>query len=1145
MVVGAKVMAIACAAGALSVAQPLLSGPYNVEVIPAGDEIVEPLTQPALTALADGNGSWTLSAWIDPTDLSEPSEPLMAIRAADGRDLLSLSVSDQGLLVRSGGLQVESRTVLRPHTWSAIAMTEDAGRLSLYVNGTLRAATTGAQALAGAAAIVIAPGDDGGSFSGRVAALRLTSGIDALALRRSAASAPDASLVAFTPNSPDWPTQTKQQLGQVTPQPADTLPVSRGGFSAARAMPIPSGPALVAQTPGRWTIHGWRLAAAPGVAGDGASLSQPGHPTGTWYAATVPGTVLTTLVDRGVYPDPSFGLNNMAIPESLSRQSYWYRTQFSVPNGAAGRHVFLNFKGINYAAEIWVNGAHIGDMKGAFIRGRFDVTDKVRPGSIATVAVKVAPPPHPGIAEEESLKAGAGENGGMLVLDGPTFVASEGWDWIPSIRDRETGLWQGVELEEAGDIRIGDTQVVTTLPLPDNSVADVAITVPVDNLSDHAVATLVRARFDTVDVEQTVTLAPREHRDVVFDPDRFPQLAVRHPLLWWPNGYGAANLHDMTMSATVGGVLSDSRRLRFGMREVSYEMSLVDEDGRLRRLLVDPSRARGTQIVDATHDHIRKVRGGWAPSLAAGAVSSPAIQNIADTDTLSPYLVIRVNGVRIAARGGNWGMDDLMKRIGRDRLEPYFRLHRDAHLNIIRNWVGQNTEETFYDLADEYGLMVLNDFWESTQNYNQQADDTALFMANAHDVVDRFRNHPSIIAWIGRNEGVPQPTLNGALQQLITTNDGTRLYLPASNHINLAGSGPYDWRDPQGYFTHFAPGFAVEVGTPSFPTLESWKRTMPKADLWPISDTWAYHDWHQDRGGAVGSYMDAMKTRFGAPTGLNDFAAKAQMLQYDSYRAIFEGFNAGLWKQTSGRMLWMTQPAWPSSAWNTYSSDYDAQASYYAVKAASEPIHVQMNLPDHAVALVNNTQQRLQGIVVRYTVEDLDGRVLAQRATTIDAPAASVTPAGMVDDAVLSAVPVALIRLDAIAANGELLSRNTYWQGRQPSDLKAMTTMKRAALNVSALRTASGEEDETEIMVDNPGRTPAIETKFTLFDHGGKQILPAYFSDNYVTLLPGEHRTITVRYPAGAADAPVHVAVRGWNVNVANVVEDRRAPRGN
>ena len=274
--------------------------------------------------------------------------------------------------------------------------------------------------------------------------------------------------------------------------------------------------------------------------------------------------------------------------------------------------------------------------------------------------------------------------------------------------------------------------------------------------------------------------------------------------------------------------------------------------------------------------------------------------------------MIKVNGVKIACRGGNWGMDDSRKRVSREHLEPFFRLYRDAGLNIIRNWVGQNTEAVFYDLADEYGQLIWNDFWATTQNYNLEPQDPALFLKNARDTILRFRNHPSIALWCGRNEGVPQPILNEGLADLIQKLDGTRYYSPSSNRVNLRGSGPYKYQGPATYY-EINRGFSVELGVPSLPTLESVRHWLPKPDQWPINDAWAYHDWHQAGNGDVAPFMLALETEFGAATSLEDFERKAQMLNYVEHRAIFEGFNAHLWSPNSGRLLWMTQPAWPST----------------------------------------------------------------------------------------------------------------------------------------------------------------------------------------------------------------------------------------
>lgn len=1104
-------------------------GPFNADLPAGGESIRQAIGGDAAAPIA--SESWTLSAWIAPRTIARGLVRVAGFGGDGGaRRMLALQDGRPALVTEAG--TIAGGGPLTAGGWHLIAATAEGGTVRLFVDGRQVASRKLASAPVAPVA-TLAPRTDGAPvFAGRVAAFQLETGARSPAeLRTRAATPPDPALIAFTQGSPHWPVQVRQMYGQVAPQDAWTLPRSKAPIPAPVAKPLPAVRGPVRQADGSWAIDGWRLAEAPKVAAAGPVISRTGFDAGRWYAATVPGTVLTTLVDRGVYPDPAYGLNNTVIPESLARQDYWYRTEFDVPAEAAGKRQVLTFDGVNYAAEVWVNGVRIGTMKGAFIRGRFPVT--LAPGRNA-IAVKVSPPPHPGLAHEESLTAGVGENGGMQMLDGPTFVATEGWDWIPSIRDRNTGLWQGVRLSATGAAELGDAQVVTSLPKADNSIANVEITVPVANTSAQAVTAFVRAAFDDVAVEKQVSLAPGQSADVRMTPADFPALAVKNPKLWWPNGYGDPALHDLTLTASIDGHASDTKRLRFGMRQVTYDISLMDQAGDLERVGLDLTKARalGQRIVDGSHEGIRKVPNGWAASLLPGAEKSPAVTPVKDAPGLSPYLVIRVNGVKIAARGGNIGMDDFMKRVDRAHLEPMFRLHKDAHLNIIRNWVGQDTSDSFFDLADEYGLMVLSDFWESTQDYNIEAQDVGLFMANAADVVKRYRNHPSIVVWFGRNEGVPQPLLNERLEDLIATEDGTRLYMGSSNRVNLQNSGPYNWRPPVEYFTEHARGFSVESGTPSLPTLEAWSRAIPKADQWPISDTWAYHDWHQTGNGGVGSYMQALEARFGAGTSLPDFERKAQMMQYESYRAIFEGMNAGLWTVNSGRMLWMTQPAWPSSAWQIFSSDYDTHASFYGVKKASEPVHVQMNLPDGKVVLVNNRLAPITGATVTAKVVDLAGKTLAEKRTTITARAEAANDAFALDLPGLTANGMVLVSLKATDASGAELSNNLYWQGKDDAAYRALTRLYPVTLTTSATATPAGEETEVRVTLTNPASTPAIETKLTVMNADGSQVLPAYFSDNYVSLLPGEARTVTVRYPAAKANG-ARIAIRGWNVAAA------------
>ena len=1028
-------------------------GPYYGVFLASGDGLKGPLVPRDSVLRADS--AWTLYCWArieEPlaaatlvAGIGDTTEEYPRYLGADARTLFLWMGKDNTL---------SAPVLLTPATWHLLAATFDGKEFHLYTDGAQVA--NGALVLGSVSPVIqmappALPWPDGQHFGGRIASLVLVrQALSAGEIKQLYDKHEDFSLSVFEEGSKNWPVQTRGQAGYRAPQEPSTMPTSRAPFSqpVARGMPAAQ-PALQASGANTWKIaSGWRLIAAPDVKADGAAIANPGFDASKWMPAVVPGTVLTTLIERGVYPDPEYGLNNLAIPESLNKQDYWYRTEIKSPEAIRGDHLTLTFEGINYKAIVWLNGRRLGTITGAFIRGVFDVTGiwKTGKGESNVLAVQVSPPPHPGIPQEQSIKGGPGENGGIMCLDGPTFVASEGWDWIPAIRDRETGIWQAVELKATNSVKIGDPQVVTTLPLPDISRADVVISVPLENASDAPVRGTLKASFESVEITKEVTLPPGQ-TIIKLTPAEFKQLTVDHPRLWWPNGYGKQDLYHLSVTFDLENNQSDTRLSRFGIREITYELSLLDATGHLRRVEVAPTKGKegNKGIVDVTHEGMRQIPAAepmppmfpeewranwhsWVASLVPGAESSPAIHAISDTGP-APYLVIKVNGVRIACRGGNWGMDDLLKRVSRERLEPFFRLHHDANLNIIRNWVGQNTEEVFYDLADEYGLLIWNDFWETTQNYNIEAEDPTLFLANARDAILHYRNHPSIAVWCGRNEGVPQPIINKGLADLVNSLDGTRYYSPSSNQINLQNSGPYRYMDPKLYFTSLNRGFSVETGTPSMSTLESFRSTIPKEDQWPMDDVWAYHDWHFSGNGDIAPFMAEMQAEFGAPTSLEDFERKAQMLNYVDHRAIFEGMNAHLWAPNSGRMLWMTQPAWPSTMWQILSHDYDTQASYYGVKKASEPVHIQLDLSNYEVAVVNNTTAALSGLSLEASVYSLANKLLLHHQEQNNAGANSVTDGFKLDLEPLLSVEVVLVKLELRGAGGQLMSQNSILAG--------------------------------------------------------------------------------------------------------------------
>ncbi len=1139
------------AQNAIPTNDPPFYGPYNAAFWADGEGLKKSLLKDDTVLRADS--PWSLYGWVLIGEMPKGPSLIAGIGRPEDEYSRYLGIDGEKLVLWTGrDSELTATASLKTGGWEFVAATFDGNEFLLYANG--KRVAGGKLDLGSVKNVLMMapsslPWPNGKHFAGKIAGLTLLrKSLTETEIQEIAGKPKDLAGVLFEEGSKPWPVQTNAQAGYRAPQDPATMPRTKAAFTNPKQLSVaPAKDGIVASGKNEWKVTGgWKLRPATEAESAGKSMSQTGLPS-VWWPATVPGTVLTTMVDQGVYPDPDYGLNNLSIPERLNKQDYWYRTEFHAPQEWKGRRLTLTFEGINYAAKVWLNEKELGTIKGAFIRGTFDVTDAVEIGKENFLRVKISPPPHPGIPHEQSIKAGPGENGGIMCLDGPTFVDTEGWDWIPAVRDRDTGIWQEVKIRATGSVKIGDPQVVSKLPLPANNRAAVEIVVPLENSSTGTLSGTLTASFDNISVSKLVSVAPGKS-EVKFAPAEFPQLNVQNPRLWWPNGYGKPELYTLKVSFVEGAKESDVKEVRFGIREVTYEISLMDSAGHLQRVEVSPTAARekNEQIVDVTHNGIRNIPPAdpfpsilppewkedwksWVASLKPGAEKSSAVKMVEDTRA-APYLAIKVNGVRIAARGGSWGMDDSRKRVSRERLEPYFRLHRDANVNIIRNWVGQSTEETFFALADEYGLLVWNDFWASTQNYNVEPEDPQLFLANARDTILRFRNHPSIVIWCGRNEGVPQPTLNEGLDALIREVDGTRYYTPTSNQVNLQNSGPYRFVDPKLYFTMLNHGFSVETGTPSFPTLEMWKAWLPAEDLWPVSDNWAYHDWHQSGNGDMVPFMAEMETQFGAPTSLEDFERKAQMLNYVQHRAIFEGMNAHLWAPNTGRMLWMTQPTWPSSTWQILSADYDTQASYYGVKKSSEMLHVQMDPTTFGVEISNSLPDTMKGLTVHAKVVSLENKLLAEKEEKKDAPTGT-TEVFALDLSPQIKANMVLVKLEMRDAAGKIISDNFYWIGGESADYRKLNRLAAADLAVTAEVTNAKDGVHVKVHMQNKGTTAAIQTKLTLLAaDGATRVLPVYYGDNYISLLPGEVKDIEIEAPTSTVKGGLSLGIRGWNV---------------
>jgi Exo-beta-D-glucosaminidase Ig-fold domain/Glycosyl hydrolases family 2/Glycosyl hydrolases family 2, TIM barrel domain/Glycosyl hydrolases family 2, sugar binding domain len=821
---------------------------------------------------------------------------------------------------------------------------------------------------------------------------------------------------------------------------------------------------------------GWQLQDAAKVTQAGDAIASTNFKPQGWYSATVPGTVLTSLVNAGVYPEPLYGENSRPdkIPDSLARTPYWYRTVFEVPKTYAGKHVWLNLEGINFSAQVWVNGAQVGTMKGAFKGGIFDISAQTKPGMKAVLAVLVSPQPHPGDPHEHTIRDGVGKNGGITAIDGPTFLSTIGWDWIPAIRDRDTGIWQKVFLSASGPVVIRDPLVTTDLPLPKTDTADVSVQARLVNVTDAPQKGVLKGSFGDVTFEQSVEVAAHSSQTVRFDPKSTPAMHVAHPKLWWPNGYGSQNLYKLHLSFEVDGKTSDDKDVSFGVRKFTYAV--------------------------------------------------PDSEN----------LTISVNGVRVFIRGGNWGLDEAMKRNPRERLEAQIRMHQIANLNMIRNWVGQSTSEDFYELCDKYGILVWDEFFQPNPSDGPDPDDFDAYMANVRDKILRFRNHASIVLWCARNEGYPPKKIDDALRVLMSELEPTRLYQANSaDGRGVNSHGPYHWRTPREFYV-YDEAFKTEIGSMSVPTLESVHGMMPEKDWETINDDWAEHDFA--KGAADGDTYPAMiAERYGKVANLADFVRKSQMANYEAFRAMYEGRNAKLFHPTTGVITWMSNPAQPSFVWQIYHHDLEPNSALFALKKAAEPVHIQLNEANGEIQLINNLDTPLENAHVHLSIYNLDGSVKYEHDFDVTAAPSLATTLGSVAwPADLSAVH--FVKLELRDATGKLVSDNFYWRAlpEHQDDLKALDGLPTITLDAKVGRSDADGKSLIRVTLHNPDKEIALMTHLQLRRKRlGERVLPVYYSDNYVSLLPNESKTITIE--AATSDLKGEdalVVVDGWNGRV-------------
>jgi hypothetical protein len=805
------------------------------------------------------------------------------------------------------------------------------------------------------------------------------------------------------------------------------------------------------------TRGAWRLERASQVQAGGEQISQAVFADKDWLAATVPGTVLTSYLNDGAIVDPNFGENQYAVSDSYFTADFWYRDEFTAPALAAGRHAWLNFDGINWKAEVYLNGQRVGFIDGGFMRGRFDVTSLIHPGAKNALAVRVLRNRHPGGTKD---KEGDSPNGGALGLDNPTYHASIGWDWMPTIRGRNTGIWSNVTLTQTGAVTIENPLVTSTLPLPDTSRADVTVSATVHNQEAKAVNGTLRVKFGDLSVEQAVALEASAAKTVTLSPATNAALRIANPKLWWPSGYGDPNLYPVTISFIANGKMSDSASFKAGIREFTYS-----EDGDALKL--------------------------W------------------------------INGRRFIARGGNWGFPESMLRYRQREYDIAMRYHRDQHFNMVRNWVGQTGDEAFYDAADRFGIVVWQDFWLANPWDGPNPENNDFFLAGARDYVLRIRNHASIGLYCGRNEGFPPKMIDDGLRNMVAELEPNSHYISSSADGPVEGHGPYRVEPLRYYFEHTPPKFHSEIGSPNVPEMQIMQRTLDEKDMWPVGPQWRLHDFYPDN-----PFEAAVEKNFGGAKNAAEFVELAQFINYNAYRGMFEGQS----KNRPGVLIWMSHPAWPSILWQTYDYFFDTDAAYFAVKHASEPLHIQWNAAADTVEVVNYNAGDQTWLTARAEVIDIDGKVKGRQSASLDSKEDSTaSPIQMQYPAGLARTH--FIRLTLLRGD-KVLSTSFYLRGNAEEDYAGIRSLPTVKVEMKTRITQSGSTWHVSAELHNASATPALMVRVkAVREKTGDPIAPAVYDDNYVALMPGERQTIHIEFDnADARGERPRAVLEGFNL---------------
>jgi len=847
---------------------------------------------------------------------------------------------------------------------------------------------------------------------------------------------------------------------------------------------------------------GWKVQSSAQVGPAGDKVSEPGFSTQGWYSTSAPKTVFATLVENNVYKNPYYGMNLRSLPgveykagTQFANQDmpagspyavpWWYRKEFEIPAAARDKQIWMQFRGINYRAEIWINGRKLAGMDevvGAFRRYDFNVTQFVHAGAKNAVALAVSAP----AANELGI----------------TWV-----DWNPTPPDKDMGLWQEVVVTTTGSVALRHPVVETRLDLPKAEIAHLTVRAYANNATAGPVKGTLRGKITggglAVDFSQDVELAANESKEITVSPDTVPSLNLLRPKLWWPYQMGEPFLHQLSLEfVTADKAVSDSRTIFFGIVQTDSEM------------------------------------------------------------TPEGYRLLKINGRPILIRGGGWA-PDMMLRVDESKREAEFRYVKEMGLNTIR-LEGKLEDESFLERADRDGILVMAgwcccDAWEKWGKWGDE--NKRVSVTSLRDQLLRLRKHPSLLMWLNGSDNPPPAEREQAyldvekethwLKPVASSATAKKAEVTGDSGVKM--SGPYDYVPPDYWMLDTKAGGAYGFNTetspgPAVPPVEELKTFIPDDKLWPMNEVWSFH-----AGGGqfrnIDLFTHALEMRYGKPKDLADLAWKSQAMTYEGQRAMFEAYGRNKYKST-GIIQWMLNNAWPSLIWHLYSYDLRPAGGYFGSKLALEPVHVQFSHDDRSVAVVNGTQQPQSGLKIVAKLFDTSGAEKFSRDAQLDIAADGVAKSIAIPEP--SGISSAyFLQLQLFAANGALFSRNFYWLSTKAdvldyaktewyytpqtdfADFTALQDLPRASVRAT-LHLAQGAEHDAAFraVLENNGKTVAFLTRLRLVrGKEREEILPVFWDDNYISLLPGEKREVTVRVrKSDLGTVQPQLLVDGWNV---------------